>query len=103
MTGDLDVNNKQITNLGLNIQNSNDVICLGFADTKYVQNTAIEKLNMNNHTIDNLRDPTGVRQATQKIRRRTKKICMDKQIEPSHKTNQSDYLYVGMVRCRSRR
>ena len=56
MTGDVDVNNKQITNLGLNIQNSNDVFYLGFADTKYVQKTAIEKLNMNNHTIDNLRD-----------------------------------------------
>ena len=32
VTSNLDLNNKQITNLGLNIQNANDVICLGFAD-----------------------------------------------------------------------
>ena len=38
MTGNLDLNNKQITNLGLNIQNSNDVVCLRFADIKYCQN-----------------------------------------------------------------
>ena len=85
MTGNLDLNNEQITNLGLNIQNSNDVICLGFADIKYFQKTAVEKLDIYNHTIDNLPDPTSVLQATHKK-------YVDKQMNPSHKTNQFYYL-----------
>ena len=40
MSVNLNFNNKQITNLGLNIQNSNNAISLGFADIKYFQKTA---------------------------------------------------------------
>ena len=34
MTGNLDMGNQQITNLGANIQNTYDVVNLGFCDTK---------------------------------------------------------------------
>ena len=45
---------------------------------------------MNNHTIDNLPDPTSVLQATHKK-------YVDKQMNPSHKTNQFHYLMTNTL------
>ena len=41
MTGNLDMGNQQITNLGANIQNTYDVVNLGFCDTKYCKKSPI--------------------------------------------------------------
>ena len=88
MNGNLNLNNKQIINLGHNLQNSEDAINLGFADIKYFQKTAVEKFNMNNYTIDNLPDPKSLRQATS-IKYVDEQINKNihAQMKPSHKTN----------------
>ena len=58
MTGNLDMGNKQITNLGANIQNTYDVVNLGFCDTKYQQKVSNSDLDMDQHRIKDMKHPT---------------------------------------------
>ena len=57
MTGNLDMGNQQITNLGANIQNTYDVVNLGFCDTKYLQKVSNSDLDMDNHKIKDMAQP----------------------------------------------
>ena len=57
MTGNLDMGNKQITNLGANIQNTYDVVNLGFCDTKYLQKVSNSDLDMDQHLIKDMGPP----------------------------------------------
>ena len=66
MTGDLDMGNQQITNLGYNIQNSSDVVNLGFCDTKYLQKVSNSDLNMDNHRIKDMAQPVDNNDAVNK-------------------------------------
>ena len=47
----LDMNNKQIINLGYNISNPTDVVNLSFCDQKYYQKTGDSDLNLNEHRV----------------------------------------------------
>ena len=58
MTGNLDMGNQQMTNLGANIQNTYDVVNLGFCDTKYLQKVSNSDLDMDNHKIKDMAQPT---------------------------------------------
>ena len=66
MTGNLDVSNQQITNLGANIQNTYDVVNLGFCDTKYLQKVSNSDLDMDNHKIKDMAQPTDDNDAVNK-------------------------------------
>ena len=66
MTGDLNIGNQQITNLGYNIQNSSDVVNLGFCDTKYLQKVSNSDLNMDNHRIKHMAQPVDNNDASTK-------------------------------------
>ena len=66
MTGDLIMGNKQITNLGANIQNTYDVVNLGFCDTKYLQKVSNSDLDMDNHKIKDMAQPTDDNDAVNK-------------------------------------
>ena len=66
MTGDLSMGNQQITNLGYNIQNSSDVVNLGFCDTKYLQKVSNSDLNMDNHRIKDMAQPVDNNDASTK-------------------------------------
>ena len=57
MTGNLDMGNNQITNLGANIQNTYDVVNLGFCDTKYQQKVSNSDLDMDQHRIKDMGPP----------------------------------------------
>ena len=49
----IDMNNKQITNLGYNISNPSDVVNLSFCDQKYYQKTEDSDLDLNEHRVKN--------------------------------------------------
>ena len=66
MTGNLDMGNQQITNLGGNIQNTYDVVNLGFCDTKYLQKVSNSDLDMDNHKIKDMAQPTDDNDASTK-------------------------------------
>ena len=66
MTGNLDMGNQQITNLGANIQNTYDVVNLGFCDTKYLQKISNSDLDMDNHKIKDMAQPTDDNDAVNK-------------------------------------
>ena len=66
MTGNLDMGNQQITNLGYNIQNSSDVVNLDFCDTKYLQKVSNSDLNMDNHRIKGMAQPVDNNDAVNK-------------------------------------
>ena len=66
MTGNLDIGNQQITNLGANIQNTYDVVNLGFCDTKYLQKVSNSDLDMDNHKIKDKAQPTDDNDASTK-------------------------------------
>ena len=66
MTGNLDMGNQQITNLGANIQNTYDVVSLGFCDTKYLQKVSNSDLDMDNHKIKDMAQPTDDNDAVNK-------------------------------------
>ena len=66
MTGNLDMGNQQITNLGANIQNTYDVVNLGFCDTKYLQKVSNSDLDMDNHNIKDMAQPTDDNDAVNK-------------------------------------
>ena len=58
--------NQQITNLGANIQNTYDVVNLGFCDTKYLQKVSNSDLDMYNHKIKDMAQPTDDNDAVNK-------------------------------------
>ena len=66
MTGNLDMGNQQITHLGANIQNTYDVVNLGFCDTKYLQKVSNSDLDMDNHKIKDMAQPTDDNDAVNK-------------------------------------
>ena len=66
MTGNLDMGNQQITHLGSNIQNTYDVVNLGFCDTKYLQKVSNSDLDMDNHKIKDMAQPTDDNDAVNK-------------------------------------
>ena len=66
MTGNLDMGNQQITNVGANIQNTYDVVNLGFCDTKYLQKVSNSDLDMDNHKIKDMAQPTDDNDASTK-------------------------------------
>ena len=66
MNGNLDMGNQQITNLGANIQNTYDVVNLGFCDTKYLQKVSNSDLDMDNHKIKDMAQPTDDNDASTK-------------------------------------
>ena len=66
MTGNLDMGNQQITNLGANIQNTYDVVNLGFCDTKYLQKVSNSDLDIDNHKIKDMAQPTDDNDASTK-------------------------------------
>ena len=66
MTGNLDMGNQQITNLGANIQNTYDVVNLGFCDTKYLQKVSNSDLDMDNHKIKDMAQPNDDNDAVNK-------------------------------------
>ena len=66
MTGNLDMGNQQITNLGANIQNTYHVVNLGFCDTKYLQKVSNSDLDMDNHKIKDMAQPTDDNDAVNK-------------------------------------
>ena len=66
MTVNLDMGNQQITNLGANIQNTYDVVNLGFCDTKYLQKVSNSDLDMDNHKIKDMGQPVDDNDAVNK-------------------------------------
>ena len=63
---DINLNNKQLTNLGYNIHNAGDVVNLGFCDQKYLQKVSDSNLNLNEHRILNSLEPVNSRDLTTK-------------------------------------
>ena len=66
MTGNLNMGNKQITNLGYSISDPTDVINLGFSDQKYLQKVSDSDLDMDDHRIKNSLEPVNGRDLTTK-------------------------------------
>ena len=66
MTGNLDMGNKQITNLGADIKNTYDVVNLGFCDTKYQQKVSNSDLDMDQHRIKDMGPPVNNTDAVNK-------------------------------------
>ena len=66
MTGNLNMGNKQITNLGYSISDPTDVINLGFSDQKYLQKVSDSDLDMDDHRIKNSLEPINSRDLTTK-------------------------------------
>ena len=66
MSGNLNMGNKQITNLGYDIKNQGDVVNLGFTDQKYLQKVSDSDLDMDDHRIKNSLEPVNSRDLTTK-------------------------------------
>ena len=66
MSGDLNMGNKQIINIGYNINNPGDVVNLGFTDQKYLQKVSDSDLDMDDHRIKNSLEPVNSRDLTTK-------------------------------------
>ena len=62
----INMNNKQITNLGYDISNGADVVNLSFCDQKYYQKTGVSDLNLNEHRVKNSLLPLDKRDLTNK-------------------------------------
>ena len=54
---DINLNNKQLTNLGYDINDPGDVVNLGFTDQKYLQKVSDSDLDMDEHRIKNSLEP----------------------------------------------
>ena len=65
-TKDINLNNKQLTNLGYAINNPGDVVNLGFTDQKYLQKVSDSDLDMDEHRIKNSLEPIDGRDLTNK-------------------------------------
>ena len=63
---DVNLNNKQLKNLGYNINDPTDVVNLGFTDQKYLQKVSDSDLNMDDHRVINSLDPIGSQDLTTK-------------------------------------
>ena len=57
MTGNLNLGNQQIVNLGFNMNNNSDVVNLGFCDTKYLQKVSDSDLDLDDHRVKNSLPP----------------------------------------------
>ena len=66
ITKDINLNNKQLTNLGFNINDPGDVVNLGFTDQKYLQKVSDSNLNMDDHRVINSLEPINSRDLTTK-------------------------------------
>ena len=66
ITKDINLNNKQLTNLGFNINDPGDVVNLGFTDQKYLQKVSDSNLNMGDHRVINSLEPINSRDLTTK-------------------------------------
>ena len=62
----IDMNNKQITNLGYDISNPSDVVNLSFCDQKYYQKTGDSDLNLNEQRVKNSLAPIDKRDLANK-------------------------------------
>ena len=63
---DVNLNNKQLTNLGYDISDPGDVVNLGFTDQKYLQKVSDSDLDMDEHRVVNSLDPVNSRDLTTK-------------------------------------
>ena len=63
---DVNLNNKQLTNLGYDINDPGDVINLGFADQKYLQKVSDSDLDLDSHRVINSLEPVNSRDLTTK-------------------------------------
>ena len=79
ITKDINLNNKQLTNLGFNINDPGDVVNLRFTDQKYQQKVSDSDLDMDDQRVTNSLDPVNDKDLT------TKKFVTD-QITESHIT-----------------
>ena len=66
ITKDINLNNKQLTNLGFNINDPGDVVNLGFTDQKYLQKVSDSNLNMDDHRVINSLEHINSRDLTTK-------------------------------------
>ena len=66
MTGNLNMGNKQITNLGYSISDPTDVINLGFSDQKYLQKVSDSDLDLDDHRVRNSLPPVSDKDLTTK-------------------------------------
>ena len=66
MTGNLNMGNKQITNLGYSISDPTDVINLGFSDQKYLQKVSDSDLDLDDHRVKNSLPPVSDKDLTTK-------------------------------------
>ena len=66
MTGNLNMGNKQITNLGYSISDPTDVINLGFSDQKYLQKVSDSDLDLDDHRVKNSLPPVADKDLTTK-------------------------------------
>ena len=66
MTGNLNLGNKQIVNLGSNINNNSDVVNLGFCNTKYLHKVSDTDLDLDNHRVKNSLEPINSKDLTTK-------------------------------------
>ena len=63
---DVNLNNKQLKNLGFDIKDQADVVNLGFTDKKYLQKVSNSDLNMDEHRVTNSLDPVNSRDLANK-------------------------------------
>ena len=66
ITKDINLNNKQLTNMGFNINDPSDVVNLGFTNQKYLQKVSKSDLDMDEHRIKNSLEPVNSRDLTTK-------------------------------------
>ena len=66
ITKDVNLSNKQLKNLGYNINDPTDVVNLGFTDSKYLQKVSDSDLNMNEYRVVNSLDPINAKDLSTK-------------------------------------
>ena len=98
MTGNLDMGNQQITNLGANIQNTYDVVNLGFCDTKYLQKISNSDLNMDNHRIKDMAQPVDNNDASTKVYVDTEIAKIPSSTNAAILTKTTPQTFSGMIR-----
>ena len=98
MTGNLDMGNKQITNLGANIQNTYDVVNLGFCDTKYLQKVSNSDLNMDNHRIKDMAQPVDNNDGSTKVYVDTEIAKIPSSTNAAILTKTTPQTFAGMIR-----
>ena len=66
ITENVNLNNKQLTNLGFDIKNNGDVVNMGFTHQKYLQKVSDSDLDMDEHRVKNSLEPVNSRDLTTK-------------------------------------